>query len=134
VRHWILTISLITALLADGFGSVPCILGDTTSSAAINAAATSSDSDVPECCRNGLCPHHAALRAAEQSRDKTESCTCSMSSNGSNSLIVSSTVLAMFCGGTLEIVELTPAGPAIALFVPDLIQPFQLPSTPPPKA
>jgi hypothetical protein len=134
VRHWILTISLITALLADGFVNIRCILGDTNSSSGITAAATTSDSNLPECCRNGLCPHHAAQHAAEQSRDKTESCTCSMSSNGSNSLVVSSTVLAMFCGRTLETVELTPAGPAIDLFVPDAIQPLLLPSTPPPKA
>jgi hypothetical protein len=113
VRRWIITVSLMTVILAGNVWSIHCA----PQSAGIG-------SDVPDCCRDGLCPHH---------QDQKASGSCPHTMSSSDSLVFVSGMPAVVSEYSLTTVELARAGSTVELNAPQVVQPALFPSTPPPK-
>jgi len=62
MQRWMMTAMLMTAVLANCVWLIRCPL----------SSSAEEQSDVPDCCKNGICPHHAAER---------KQCECDLFSN-----------------------------------------------------
>src|SRR5262249_23712282 len=81
VHRWITTIAVMAATLANGQWFFHC-------KPAVETAVNSTE-EVPECCRQGLCPHHAAEHKAPpkpQKNDKDD-CICGIASSDPITLV-----------------------------------------------
>ena len=106
---------LLTAVLANSLWIIRCPLGSSAQDQA----------DVPDCCKNGMCPHHAAER---------KQCQCDLFSDTAALMSVVSSMPAAFFPSIAAPVILAPAGAAVDAQSIRLPQPILIPSTPPPKA
>jgi hypothetical protein len=79
VRRWAVTISLLIVL----FSNSAWIVGCTTVEKAGASAAAADDSDVPDCCKNGICPYHREHPQHVHTPPADTDCTCHMSANTS---------------------------------------------------
>jgi len=106
---------LITGVLSNSVWIIRCPLS------------TSADeqSGVPDCCKNGMCPHHAAER---------KQCQCDLFSDTAALMHVASAMPAAFFPSIVTPIVLAPAGAAIDAMLIQAPQPILIPSTPPPRA
>jgi hypothetical protein len=113
MRRWLVTISLTIAILSNTVSSVQC-------------TPSGIDSNLPDCCKDGMCPHHV-------SGQESQSCPHTLSPGSTLALMVLSAMPATIHEGLVEPIQLAPAGAAIELLTPNVIQPILLPFTPPPE-
>ena len=53
VYRWVHTLALLMLLAGNLYG-----LGVLVSTSIVSGASASNDKDLPDCCKNGMCPHH----------------------------------------------------------------------------
>jgi hypothetical protein len=106
---------LMTAVLANSVWIMRCPL----------SASAGEQSGVPDCCKNGMCPHHAA---------EHQHCQCDLFSDTAASMNAASIMPATFFPPVATAIVLPPAGAAMDATSIRLPEPILIPSTPPPKA
>jgi hypothetical protein len=106
---------LTTAVLANSAWIIRCPF----------SATAQEESNVPDCCRNGMCPHHAA---------EHKECQCDLFSDPAASVHVASVMPVAFFPSIVTRIILAPAGTATDPASFRLPQPIRIPSTPPPRA
>ncbi|HYR91523.1 MAG TPA: hypothetical protein VE422_46145 [Terriglobia bacterium] len=131
MRRWAVTVSLIVSLLINIVFVFGCGNAGMNSQ---EAAASAGAGEVPDCCRDGMCPYHAQEQKHHHSNDPSESCICDMFSGDTATFMVLSAMPAMISMQSLTVVALPLAGSAPALLVPDADDSVLIPSTPPPRA
>src|SRR5258706_5344397 len=113
MRRLLVTISLTVAMLGNLGWSVQC-------------APSGVDSNLADCCKDGMCPHHL-------SGQESQSCPHTLSPDATLSLTILSALPATVQTAVIAPIRLAPAGAAIELLTPKIIQPALLPFTPPPE-
>src|SRR4051812_36669004 len=127
--RWVFTFGLIVTTLASGQGRIPCANSATD--------AVSSDDELPECCREGFCPHHAhqeAAKARAAARSEKDDCICRMSSQDSQAFAVLAPTVAVLDSTEAGLVELHSTGSTSARDILCLVSPDLPLFTPPPRA
>jgi len=109
-----MAVMLMTAVLANSVWIIRCPLN----------ASSEDQSGVPDCCKHGMCPHHAA---------EHKQCQCDLFSDTTALMSVMSFMPAAFFPSLAAPVRLAPAGAAVDTEPIRLPQPILMPSTPPPK-
>jgi hypothetical protein len=110
--RWFVTFSVTIVMLGNIALSVQC-------------AAAGVDSNIADCCKDGMCPHH--LSGAE-----TQSCPHTLS-DASLSLILVNMLPATVNGQAVDPIQLEPIGTADEMLVPRIIEVVIFPFTPPPE-
>jgi hypothetical protein len=105
---------LLTAVLADSVWILRCPL----------SPSEQEESGVPDCCKNGMCPHHAAEK---------KQCQCDLLSDTAAMSLVSM-MPATFFPSMVTAIVLAPSGVTVDATSTRGPQPVLIPSTPPPKA
>jgi hypothetical protein len=131
IRRWTVAVSLIAALLVNIVFGIGC---GTASAIEITASSSSAADELPDCCRDGMCPYHAQEQHSHHSKNPADSCICDMFSRDSATFMVLSAMPALVSVENQQVVVLPPVGSALALFVPDAADAILMPSTPPPRA
>jgi hypothetical protein len=89
------------------------------------SAAAEDHSGLPDCCKDGMCPHHAA---------EHRQCLCDLFSDTAASMQIASMMPATLFAPVAIPVILSPVGPVREAILIQPLQPILIPSTPPPKA
>jgi hypothetical protein len=132
MTRWVISLVIVTAMLANGFAIVRC------KPAAAASTWVSADEEVPECCRHGLCPHHAAESgkpaAAKHKAPAPDPNCCTISAADAATMTVLSSATGTPAASETMSIQLTlvSGGYAIPLLAPPLRD--ISPNTPPPRA
>src|SRR5690242_681632 len=127
--RWFFTVGLIVTTLASGQGFIQC--GTVSASEAISA-----NDELPECCREGFCPHHDHQEAAKAraARSEKDDCICRMSSGDSQAIVLLTPTVADLALTETGVIDLSllgsPSDDSLLYRVP----PDLRLSTPPPRA
>ena len=107
--RWITTIAVIAATLANGQWFIHCKPSAET--------AVTSTEELPECCRDGFCPHHAAEHKAPPKPQKNDAddCICGIASSDPITLVTLTPVAAIASEAAAVATDLLPAGVACEL-------------------
>ena len=102
--RWITTIAVMAATLANGQWFIHC---KTTAEPAISAT-----EELPECCRQGLCPHHAGEHKVPPKPPKNDAddCICGIASSDPINLVTLTPVAAILSDAGSVATDLLPAG------------------------
>jgi len=84
------------------------------------------DSNLADCCKDGMCPHHL-------SGQESQSCPHTLSPGSALALTILSGMPATIHESLITSVQLETVGAASGLLPPHVIQPVLLPFTPPPE-
>jgi hypothetical protein len=127
--RWFFTIGLILTTLASGQGFMQC----TTVS---DSDAISANDDLPECCREGFCPHHAHQEAAKAraARSEKDDCICRMSSRDSQTTVLLTPTVAELTLTQTGVIDLSPSGLSSDRLLLHRVPPDLRLPTPPPRA
>jgi hypothetical protein len=128
VLRWITTIAVIAATLANGQWFIHCKPSTET--------AVTSTEELPECCRDGFCPHHAAEHKAPPKPQKNDAddCICGIASSDPINLVTLTPVAAIVSDAATVATDLLPAGIAGDQLIPTLYSADLLVPSPPPWA
>src|SRR6185295_7462221 len=96
MRRWISASALLLTLLANGLPLFGCLQA--------MHVGEQSDESVPDCCRNGMCPHHAAEKQA---------CRCDLFSDKAASSLIFSVTPATFVPPIVTAIVLAPVATTI---------------------
>ena len=131
MAKWGITIGIVAALLLNSVWFVPCEVSPT---ATISTADT--DETVPDCCKHGLCPHHAAEqhRAMTHSQSQNQDCICKLSAPESATVIVQTTMIAELSAPEVRSLSLPSAGASHIPTLSSAPSPDLFSWTPPPRA
>ena len=126
--RWITTIAVIVATLANGQWFIHCKPQAET--------AVTSTEELPDCCRDGICPHHAAEHKAPPKPQKNDSddCICGIASSDPINLVTLTPVAAIVSEAARVATDLLPAGVACDPLIPTLHSADLLVPNPPPWA
>ena len=116
MRRWIGVLLLLAAVLGSNVWNVHC-----------GPQLSGIGSDLPDCCRDGMCPHHAG-----DSRE-SGSCPHSMSSGASVSLVVQAAMPATIQRVAVHDYRFAAAGAVVELSLNSFPEPSPSPITPPPR-
>jgi hypothetical protein len=126
--RWILTIAVTFAMIGNGFALVQC---KTTAAPSV----TESHEDLPDCCKNGFCPHHAAQHHVSKPKPQSDDdCICKMTSRDAFNLKMMSPLYATLPVAATTLSDWMPIGSMSQFTSVRLPNSELLPSTPPPKA
>lgn len=130
MRRWTVTVSLIVSLLVN----IVLVFGCGGSQGEAPALSSTAAGEVPDCCKDGMCPYHVQEQQHHHSEKPSDSCICDMFSGDTATFMVLSSMPAMISMETLAVVALPLAESPLALVGPDAIDAILIPSTPPPRA
>lgn len=130
--RWWITISVSIALLFNCAWVMRCGPGSTENNI---VSAPSGDEDLPECCRNGMCPHGGGPHTNHVfiSSNDIPDCTCGMSPTDSSVMVMLAAV-PVVSPSSQDAIVLEPTGTALHALTPSVMGLPAPPSTPPPKA
>lgn len=124
------TVFLAVMLAVNMTAAIRCVPSSTAPAIASHDA-----TPLPDCCEDGLCPHHDVehQKAPARGSQEEEDCVCSMSADEAPGVIAVSSVPARLVAGSFSIVLLSEAATPIRTQdgVPG---PVLSPQTPPPRA
>jgi hypothetical protein len=121
VRQWLFIFFLILSLLPKDVGFLPCLAADSFSE--------HSDEDLPECCRNGMCPKFAH---GHFPNDGHADCAGTVSTEHSGVLFVAK-MPALLSTKSLTFPERTITRTASVWTTPLPVHLLPSPPTPPPR-
>jgi len=126
--RWITTIAVMVAILANGQWFIHC---KTTAEPAISAT-----EELPECCRQGFCPHHAGEHKVPPKPPKNDAddCICGIASSDPINLVALTPVTAILSEASSVATDLLPAGVASDQFIASFDSADLLVPSPPPWA
>ena len=127
--RWLVSVGLIVATLGNGQWFLQC---KTTVEPSIAAA---EPEEVPECCRHGICPHHAAEHrdAAKPVQPQKHECICAMTSDTGVATLTVTPVVALMPATERALVNLRAAGVTANYSPQSFMFPDLAHTTPPPR-
>ena len=120
-------ISILVGLLSNSALPVVCS-GETVPDSSMSGM---DDMNVPDCCRNGICPYHRAHPPAP--RTPESDCTCHMSS-GATLMVGTGQTPAIYCEADFGVVRLQIEGSIADAGITRLLSPEIPIFTPPPRS
>ena len=127
MRRFAVTFSLLIALMAN----CAWIIGCQSGSAQNPVASETDDSNVPDCCRNGICPYHR--EHPPQPSPSHSDCICHLSAD-SILMVSTAQIPAVHSYAALGVTTFSPTESGLASFSPRSIS-LALPVlTPPPRS
>ena len=127
VFRWIVTMTIALALMANGPWLVSC--------KAPASSTVSAGDDVPDCCRHGLCPHHAkAQHVANSQKNAADDCICKLTAPDSVTIVALTNVVSTMPATEMALGTLNSVGAVFTDALHDPALPDLSPLTPPPRA